>query len=381
MIELKADRKAKFQENLRILEEKKNLRSLPKSNIDGLVNLSSNDYLGLNDDTELQNEYRESEFFQKLSFSAASTRLLTGNINQYKLVETKLANLFSRESCLVYNSGYHANMGILPALADKRDLIIADKEVHASLIDAMRLSDADTRRYKHMDLNHLENILAKTRDKYDNVFIATESIFSMDGLKTYLPRLLEIKNKYNAFIYLDEAHAFGVCGEKGLGLGEDMGLIQEIDFIIGTFGKSMASLGAFIICDDLFKKYLINKSRSLIYTTGLPPINLGWTNFLLDRLPGMNDKRQHIQSTWQYFAKNLGLKAESHVVPYVLSNHRDVIGFAEYVRESGFYVLPIRYPTVPKGTERIRFSFNSALSKEQLKPIFDVFYKYKKVGA
>ncbi len=368
----------KYLRNLQALEEEKNLRSLPASNMAGLVNLSSNDYLGLNDDNDLQNDFRKSEIFDRLSFSAASTRLLTGNINQYSAVESTLTQLYDREASLVFNSGYHANMGILPAIADKKDLIIADKEVHASLIDAMKLSASETRRYRHMDLDHLETILTTHRDQYENVFIATESIFSMDGLRTDLPRLLEIKRKYDAYIYLDEAHAFGVCGEKGLGLAEEMGFVQEIDFIIGTFGKSLAGIGAFIICDDLFKKYLVNKSRSLIYTTGLPPVNLAWTHFLLGKLHGMSGKRNHLKETWNYFAQNLGLKAESHIVPYVLGNNHDVIGFAKYMQHNGFYVLPIRYPTIPKGTERIRFSFNTTLSKEMIEPIFEVFYKYKK---
>ena len=365
----------KYRQHLQELEQKKNFRSLPKSNIDGLINFSSNDYLGLNDDWNVQQEFRSTEEFERLSFSAGSTRLLTGNIDQYQLVETTLAQLFQREASLVFNSGYHTNMGVLPAIADKRDFIVADKEVHASLIDGMRLSEAYTTRYRHMDLDHLELILQKRRNKYDNVFIATESIFSMDGLRTDLQRLVELKRKYNAFIYLDEAHAFGVLGSKGLGLAEELGLVNEIDLIVGTFGKSLASIGAFVICDELFKKYLVNRSRSLIYTTGLPPLNLAWTQFLLDKLPEMSDRRHKVEKAWRYFSEQLNLKAESHVVPYVLGNNHDVIGFARYMQSNGYYVLPIRYPTVPKGTERIRFSFNAGMDTSLFDPFFEIFYQ------
>lgn len=371
-------KKEKYIAHLQDLERRKNLRSLPKSNIAGLINLSSNDYLALNEDWAMQQEFRQTEDFERLSFSAGSTRLLTGNIDQYRQLENKLASLFQRDACLVFNSGYHTNMGVLPAIADKEDFIIADKEVHASLIDGMRLGEADIARYKHMDLDHLESILQKRRSDYENVFIATESIFSMDGLRTDLQRLIEIKRKYDAFLYLDEAHAFGVLGEKGLGLAEEMGLVEQIDFIVGTFGKSLASLGAFVICDEIFRKYLVNRSRSLIYTTGLPPINLAWTSFLVQKLPEMRERRENVEKAWRYFANHLELKAESHVVPYVLGNNHDVIGFAQYMRKHGYYVLPIRYPTVPKGTERIRFSFNAGMDVRSLDPLFEIFYQYEK---
>lgn len=370
-------KKQKYIDNLQQLERLKNLRSLPVSSPSGLVNLSSNDYLGLNENKKLYREFLASSDLEKLSLSASSTRLLTGNIMQYKNVEDTLSDLFDREACLVFNSGYHANMGILPAIADKRDLIIADKEVHASIIDAMQLSTADSRRYNHMSLDHLERILQKVRSDYENVFIVTESIFSMDGLKTDLKRLVDIKHKYNTYLYLDEAHAFGVSGPKGLGCAEEEHLIDEIDFIVGTFGKSLASIGAFVICDDLFKKYLVNRSRSLIYTTGLPPLNLAWTQFLLSKLPELNHLRLQIDSNWKYFSQKLNLNAESHIVPYILGNNHDVIGFADYMKNNGFYTLPIRHPTVPKGTARIRFSINASITQQQLEPLFGIFYKFK----
>lgn len=368
----------KFKKTLDVLEKQKNFRKLQSKNIDGLINLSSNDYLNLNAEDHLRDEFRQSESYKQLTFSATSTRLLTGNINQYTSLEATLASLYQREACLIYSSGYHANIGILPALADKKDLIVADKEVHASIIDAMQLSKAKSIRYKHLDLAHLERILEKERSHYENVFIVTESIFSMDGLRVDLPRLLTIKQKYHAYIYLDEAHALGIFGRQGLGLAEEMGYINNIDFIVGTFGKSLASVGAFVVCDELIKDYLVNRSRTLIYTSGLPPINLAWTEFLLKKMTNMVEKRNHIHEIWRHFAKNLGLKAESHIVPYILGNNYDVIEFAKFLQAYGFYVLPIRHPTVAKGTERIRFSFHAALTKAMLDPLFDIFYKYQK---
>ncbi len=370
----------RYIEQLKQLEETKNYRNLPKSNIKGLVNLSTNDYLGLNDDLDLQKAFRETTDFDRLRFSAGSTRLLTGNIEEYRAVENRLAQLYDKEAALIFNSGYHTNMGVLPALVEKGDLIIADKEVHASLIDGMRLSQAEVRRYKHMDLDHLESILEKHRSNFDRVFIATESIFSMDGLRTDLSRLVGLKDRFDAFLYLDEAHAFGVIGNKGLGLAEESGLLSSVDFIVGTFGKSLASLGAFVVCNDIFRQFLVNKSRSLIYTTGLPPVNLAWTRFVLELLPGMSDRRTRVAKAWKYFSDQLGLRAESHVVPYVLGSNEKVIDFAAYMQKNGFYVLPIRYPTIPKGTERIRFSFNAQVTEDVLRPVFEIMKSYLKEG-
>jgi len=366
----------RYQAELDRLEQTQNLRSLPTNLSPDLVNLSSNDYLALNDSTDLQQAFKDTPEFRDLSFSASSTRLLTGNINQYAKLENQLASLFGTEAALVFNSGYHANMGVLPALTGKDDLVIADKEVHASIIDAMQLGKATMRRYKHMDLSHLEEILEAKRERYDQVFIVTESIFSMDGLTPDLHRLVELKEKYDAYIYLDEAHAFGVYGEKGLGKAEEEGVISKIDFIVGTFGKSLASLGAFVVCNGVFRQFLVNKSRSLIYTTGLPPINLAWTTFLMEKLPEFSEKREHIQRLCCKLADALGVEASSHVIPYVLGSNEKVIHFANYMQERGFYVLPIRHPTVPKGTERIRFSIKADLTIEELSPIKQLVGEY-----
>ncbi len=367
----------RYQDELEQLKKAQNLRALPTNLSADLVNLSSNDYLSLNDATDIQQAFKETPAFRDLSFSASSTRLLTGNIDQYAKLEHQLASLFGTAAALVFNSGYHANMGILPALTGKNDLIIADKEVHASIIDAMQLGKAAVRRYKHMDLQHLETILEDTRDQYDQVFIVTESIFSMDGLTPDLHKLIAIKEKHDAFLYLDEAHAFGVYGEKGLGKAEEKGVIDKIDFIVGTFGKSLASLGAFAVCNHICRQYLVNKSRSLIYTTGLPPINLAWTTFLLEKLPEFSAQRKHIQVLCGSLSDALGVEASSHVIPFVLGSNEKVIHFASYMQDNGFYVLPIRHPTVPKGTERIRFSIKADLTVDQLAPIKPLINHYK----
>ena len=241
--------KERYLHKLEVIREAGNYRELRNVQHNGflihcdgreMLNLSSNDYLGLASNPSLNEEFREETDVKLLSYSASSSRLLSGNHEYYGLLEQDLRDMYGREGALVFTSGYHANIGILPALAGKRDLIIADKLVHASIIDGMRLADAEMMRYRHLDYEHLRELLFNHREKYENVFIVTESIFSMDGDVADLQELCDLKKEYDAFLYVDEAHAVGVRGTNGLGCCEEMGCIEDIDFIVGTFGKAFA---------------------------------------------------------------------------------------------------------------------------------------------
>lgn len=365
----------RYNTELQELKAAGNLRKLPKVIPVDYINLSSNDYLGLTSDESLVQEfYSEHGIQQKMS--AASSRLLTGNSNAYHTLENTLMQAYQREACLIYNSGYHANTGILPALAGKKDLIIADKLVHASIIDGMQLSKADIARYRHLDYTHLEKILHNKRDKYENVFIVSESIFSMDGDCANLPELVRIKKQHKCFLYIDEAHAVGACGQNGLGMLEAENLIQECDFIVGTFGKALTSIGAFVVCSQVFKNYLVNKSRTLIFTTALPPINLAWTNFIFRYQKKLSDKREQLRKLSFTFAANLGKSGESHILPYITGNNESALTLSDYLGENKIHALPVRYPTVPKNTARIRFSLHAALSEEDLKNVARIVKNY-----
>jgi 8-amino-7-oxononanoate synthase len=358
----------RYIRTLQQLKTEGNYRSFPPSEGNWLE-LSSNDYLGLNQDTELYETFLKEFNERKYKLSACSSRLLSGNSPEYTHLEKLISEAYRTEACLLYNSGYHANVGIISALAGKKDLILADKLVHASLIDGIRLSEATVMRYKHLDYNHLENLLTKYRSDYEQVFILSESIFSMDGDIADLNKLVELKHKYDALLYIDEAHALGVRGKNGLGCTEESNLIHEVDFIIGTFGKAMASVGAYVVCKSIFKEYLVNHSRTLIFTTALPPVNLAWTAFLFERLPSFNDRREKLSKLSADFANLLEVKAESHIVPYIIGSNQEAIAASELLRENGFNVLPIRYPTVPQGTARLRFSLNATINFEDLKEI------------
>ena len=251
-----------YKSYAKILEQLKldgNLRKLPNGLPEDCINLSSNDYLGLNSDDKLRNLFLEKKSASNLKFSAVSSRLLTGNSSEYNILENTILKAYNREACLIFNSGYHANIGILPCLAGKKDLLLADKFVHASIIDGMQLSKAEILRFNHLDYSHLENILEKKRSDYDKVFIVSESIFSMDGDKADMMRLVEIKRKYNCILYFDEAHALGVYGSNGLGYAEECNLLADCDILVGTFGEALASVGAFVVCDSIIKEYIYSR--------------------------------------------------------------------------------------------------------------------------
>lgn len=341
-----------------------------------MLNLSSNDYLGLSSNPRLIQEFRAETDVMALPYSAVSSRLLSGNHEYYKMLEDDLADLYDKESALVFNSGYHANIGILPALTGKRDLIVADKLVHASIIDGLLLSEAEMLRYRHLDYEHLRNILVQHREQYENVFIVTESIFSMDGDTADLQQLCEIKKEFDAFLYVDEAHAVGARGTNGLGCCEEQGCTEDIDFIIGTFGKAYASMGAFVVCEELFRDFLINTQRSLIFTTALPPVNVAWTRFVLNHMPDFYDLRiklAEISGKLRTVLRERGFetRGDSHIVPMICGSNEDSVEMSELFRDNGFFVLPVRYPTVPKNEARLRFSLNASIPVEDYGCLFE----------
>lgn len=365
------------------LKESNNLRTLSAISIDNhnriindgkeFINLSSNNYLGIAYKTDLIKEFKKYIKENKIDsyFSSTSSRLLTGTNVICTRLENKIACAYGKSGALIYNSGYHVNTGILPALTSKTDLIITDKYVHASIIDGARMSKAHLLRFRHLDYNHLREILLQHRDEYNNVFIVTESIFSMDGDIADIQQLVDIKQEYDAFLYVDEAHALGTRGICGLGICEEQVCIENVDFIVGTFGKAVASIGAFVVCDDLYKQYLINNSRSLIYTTALPPINIAWSEFIFDKLVLFNKEREYLNEISNYVrmnlnSKNIKTKGLSNIIPIIIGSNKECIKVCDRIKKESFYVQAIKHPTVPKGSARIRLSLNADLDKKDI---------------
>lgn len=390
------------------LKTKQQLRAVPPLQKHGrhltyegksLLNVSSNDYLGLGTDSDLQ-----AAFFEQIHapsstahawLGATSSRLLTGNDEQLDQLECELeawyraavsaeatlkkAEAPSKKSALIFNSGYHANLGILPALTalPVKTLIVADKLVHASMIDGMQLSlskHCHYRRYRHNDYAHLQALIDKADDDIARIIIVTESIFSMDGDRADLQRLVQMKAQDPRIeLYVDEAHAVGVLGATGLGLAEETQTLNDIDYLVGTFGKAFASVGAYILCDAPAKQWLINQMRPLIFSTALPPINHAWTRFVLAKMPHLTHARTHvaqlsltlrqaIASKNETPADPSRMRYESPIVPYILGDNGRAVAKAQALQAAGFFARAIRPPTVPVNTARIRLVMSAALS-------------------
>ena len=368
-------------QTLYALAREGNLRTLPEVRHDGIwidqdgrrmLNMSSNDYLGLASDATLQDEFWQGLPERDRLLSASSSRLLTGNFDVHQELETLLAERFGRESALTFSSGYHLNTGILPAVADVHTLILADKLVHASLIDGIRLSSATCIRYRHQDYRQLQSLLEKHRTNFERMIIVTESVFSMDGDVAPLAELVELKKAFpNVMLYVDEAHAIGVRGKRGLGIAEEQGCLADIDFLCGTFGKALASVGAYVVCSRLMHDYLVNRMRTLIFTTALPPLNVAWTKFVFSRLDGWEDRRIRLASMAEKVrgaVRQAGYPcpSESHIVPLVVGESEKTVLKAAEMQRKGFYVLPVRPPTVPAGTSRLRLSLTAALPEGEV---------------
>ncbi|HDR1343938.1 TPA: 8-amino-7-oxononanoate synthase [Pasteurella multocida] len=364
-----------YQQQLADLKAQNQFRQLPQLIHRGrfiqredntMLNMSSNDYLGLANNEALRQAFFTQYQDQLPALTSSSSRLLTGSFPIYDELESLMAQAFGRETALLFNSGYHANIGILPALADKKTLIVADKLVHASVIDGIRLAQCEFVRFRHHDYVHLEQILQKNDRTFERIIVVTESVFSMDGDCADLTQLVALKRRYpQVMLYVDEAHAIGVLGEKGLGLAEQQGCINQIDILVGTFGKALGSMGAYVICDQVIRDYLVNKMRPLIFSTALPPFNVAWTHFVFQQLPHLQAERAHLAQLSQHLRQaivdifQVPMPSESCIVPYILGDNELTVRTAQRLQQQGYYCLPIRPPTVPKGTSRIRFSLTA----------------------
>ncbi|MFW1950846.1 8-amino-7-oxononanoate synthase [Acinetobacter beijerinckii] len=376
-----------YAEQLEQLKQQVNFRQFTSNQQQGkwitikdrtMLNLASNDYLGLAADLSLREEFLDTVKIERALFSSSSSRLLTGNFAEYEQFENSLSKAFGR-AALLFNSGYHMNIGILPALADSKTVILADKLVHASMIDGIRLSNAQYVRYRHNDLQHLEQLLQKYQqdEQVERIIVVTESIFSMDGDETDLTALAQLKQRFvKTMLYVDEAHAIGVRGGQGLGCAEQYGVLYQIDFLVGTFGKAIASIGGYIICDAIIRDYLINKMRPLIFSTALPPISMAWSDFIFNKVLNMQQQRQHLAEISQFLqqaviAKGFSSPSSSHIIPIIVGESNAAIEKARYVQQQGFYAMPVRPPTVPQNSSRLRISLTSMVQKAELEKLVE----------
>ena len=337
-----------------------------------MLNLSSNDYLNLSTDNDLKLEFiKKYKTHPEFLFSSASARLLTGSSNIYNKLEKNFANLFNKENALLFNTGYQANLGIVSALAQKGDVIFSDKLNHASIVAGLKLSQAQHFRYSHFDYEQLEKILKEKRNNYNQAIIISESVFSMDGDVADIKKLVELKKKYNCLLMIDEAHAFGVFGDKLQGICAKENLLDEIDIITITLGKALASSGAICVSNNTIINYLINKASSFIFSTTIAPINVMWSNFLIEeKFDLLTLKKEKLNSLFNKIHKIYPSRSSSQIIPIVLGSAASATKKAQELQEKGYYVLPINPPTVPQNTSRLRISLTADIEFEEICNIF-----------
>lgn len=358
-----------YDEILDNLAATSNMRAIPGDRVGSpLIDFSTNDYLGLAQRDDLRLRFMDSDYARDSMFTSSASRLLAASQSQYHNLEDTLSSLY-RRPVLTFNSGYHANTGIIPAIVDKGTLIVADRLVHASIIDGIMLSKAHWTRFRHNDIEQLDRIIEKERPGGDNVLVIVESIYSMDGDSAPLERIIELKKKHpGIMLYIDEAHAFGVTGPQGLGLAQGTSSPEAWDVIIGTLGKAAASMGAFAVTSKHLHSFLINRCRSLIFSTAIPPINAAWSTIMINNIIGMDYERDLL--------KNLSIKlasglfditghqyTPSHIQPVIVGDANRAIHLSSQLETEGLKVLPIRTPTVPPGTERLRISLSAAMTQ------------------
>lgn len=322
------------------------------------VNLSSNDYLSIASHPDIVKAMQGGGLP-----ATSSSRLMTGTRKEHSLLEEKVAAFKGKEAAVVFNSGYQANIGIISALCSRTTAVYCDKLSHASIIDGIKLSGAKMIRFRHNDMDHLEELLSRQIGNYKKSLIITETVFSMDGDTPDLKRLTELKDKYDCMLMLDEAHATGVFGENGSGLAEEANISASVDIIMGTFSKALGGFGAYAATSSSLKEYLINTCRSFIYSTSLP-VNIILADIAsLDVVRLEPERRKELLANSDYMRERLTEKGfnplgGSQIIPIITADNKRTLKLSEDLKKKGFWVTAVRPPTVPDGESRIRISLN-----------------------
>lgn len=354
--------------------------------IDGreLVSLCSNNYLGLANHQTLKDASIAA--IRDYGNSAAASRLVSGNMAIHERLESVTAEFKGTETALIFNTGYMANAGTLQALADEHDALFSDALNHASIIDGCRLSRAKVFVYHHRDVEHLRSLLSRAADAgHRRKIIITDSVFSMDGDIAPLPDIARVAEEHNALLIVDDAHATGVLGKSGKGSVDFFGLAHEDIIQMGTYSKALGSFGAYIAGPAEIRDYLVNKARAFIYTTALPPSVIAASIAAIHILQkGPDDLLNRLWQNTRLFSeglKRLGfntLKSETPIIPILTGDIQKTIHFSESLFESGIYAVPIRPPTVPEGSCRIRTTVTAAHTESDIEFCLRTFEKVGK---
>ncbi|WP_026477731.1 glycine C-acetyltransferase [Alkaliphilus transvaalensis] len=346
-----------------------------------VINLSSNNYLGFANHPRLKKAAIEA--VEKYGVGSGAVRTIIGNMDIHEEMEVLLAQFKREEAVMTFQSGFNCNAGTIQAVTEKGDLIVSDELNHASIIDGARLSRADKTVYKHSDMNHLESVLKENRDKYRNILIITDGVFSMDGDLAPLPDIVNLAEKYNAMTYVDDAHGSGVLGESGRGTVDHFGLHGRVDFTIGTLSKAIGVVGGYVAGSETMKDWLSHRGRPLLFSTSLPPAAVGSIMEAVRLLMSTTEYTDRLWDNARYFKSkmselgfNIGNSA-TPITPVIVGEESKTMEFSRKLFENGVFVSGIVFPTVPKGTGRCRVMVTAAHTKEQLDRAVEIF---KKVG-
>ena len=329
--------------------------------IDGkkVLNFCSNNYLGLADDFRVRQA--AADCIDREGFGAGASRLVCGNMSAHRRLEEYLAKFKGTENCLVFSTGYMANIGILTSLFGRQDIIFSDRLSHASIIDGIQLSQATWRRYPHLDMDALERML-KSPGSFRRRAIITDSVFSMDGDIAPLNRIVDLAKKYQCSVMIDEAHALGVMGEGGRGLAEHFAVEKDVDIQMGTLSKAAGSFGAYCCGSDKLISFFINKARSFIYTTGLPPSVAAASLRALEIIQQKPQRRAQLWANTHYVQgalRQMGfdlLATQTPITPILVGEAKAAVEFSRRLFEHGLFISAIRPPTVPPNTARLRLT-------------------------
>ncbi len=353
------------------------LRQLPKAT--NLIDFASNDYLGFSNSQSIFEETHQYIVANnQIQNGATGSRLLSGNHSVYQEAERLITQFHQSPAALIFNSGYDANVGFFSAVPQKGDLIVYDELCHASIRDGIQLSNAKAYKFPHNDFEDLERLLIRHPDI--TIYIVTESVFSMDGDTPNLEELVQLAEKHQAYVVVDEAHALGVIGEKGEGLVQSLQL-QDIVFArIMTFGKGLGCHGAAILGSEDLKSYLVNFARSFIYTTGLSPHSVATIVTAYKHLEKATDNQQQLKNNIAHFnqeknrlsLKPLFVRSKSAIQSAIIPGNERVKSIAQQLQGKGFDVKPILSPTVPEGQERLRFCLHSFNSDKDISEVLQL---------
>ncbi len=346
-----------------------------------LINFCSNDYLGLGSNRILQE--RALDFMKKYGNGSGASRLVCGDRGYFSGVESKIANLKGKQAALVIGSGFQANISAIPAICTRESLIVMDRLCHSSLVHGAVLSRAEIIRFRHLDMAHLSEILAKADSKkYDRILVVTESVFSMDGDVTQIDELCETAGRHNAITMVDEAHATGILGEKGAGLCRN----HDVDIVMGTFSKAIGCYGSYIAGSSIVRDYLLNFCTGFIFSTALPPGVLGAVDAALDLLPDMDAERKKVRGYSEKLRNELSKsgfnsgKSSTHIIPAMTGDSSEALKLSDFLLENGVLATAIRPPTVPRGEARIRFTVTAAHSVDDIEFLADLMKRWSRFG-